>query len=418
MKLRIQLTALLAAILAAGLFVSCGEKPSDPAPISVSVKTSPVGEDGSSQFVTVIATGAWTLAIEDAAGGAPEWARLRAPGSDNTSFTVTGSGTATNIVLVIAANETNQERAVKLNLTGDGQSVSCTVEQNAGHIYIPPVEEIKSDPILAWLELPAFDKPNTYFISHDMRVSGKQERNFAYCWDPEAMVAHWVAYPQNKGLIDGSASREDAWGLDPKVPASLQPKLDYYSYRDATNSRWSGYDRGHQIPQADRINTSDGGAANVQTYYGTNMTPQINKFNAGIWASLEGRVREWSKLSDTLYVVTGCLLEGEPEYTYDELGHKIRIPSGYFKALLLYGGNTSTAKSRFKDYASDGYYLGIGFLFEHKDYGNTPVMNCSMTLDELEQRTGFDFFVNLPDRAGKDVAARIESKKGSWWSAN
>ena len=412
------MTALLAAILAAGLFVSCGEKTPDPSPISVSVKTSPVSEDGSSQFVTVIAVGAWTLSVEDAAGGAPEWARLRAPGLENTTFTVTGTGPATNVVLVIAPNDTDKDRALTLTLTGDGQVATCTVKQDPGHVYNPPVEVIVSDPILPWLELPAFDKPNTYFISHDMRVSGKQERNFAYCWNPAEMVAHWVAYPLNKGLIDGSSGREDAWGLDPKVPVSMQPRLDRLSYRNESNTSWSGYDRGHQIPQADRMNTSNNGAANVQTYYGTNMTPQINKFNAGIWASLEGRVRDWSKVSDTLYVVTGCLLEGTPEYTYDEVGHKIRIPSGYFKALLLYGGNSDTAKARFKDYASDGYYLGIGFLFEHKDYGNTGVMSCSMSIDELEKRTGFDFFVNLPARAGKDAADRIEATKGSWWNNN
>ena len=199
----------------------------------------------------------------------------------------------------------------------------------------------------------------------------------------------------------------------------MQPRLDRLSYRNEANTSWSGYDRGHQIPQADRINTSNNGAANVQTYYGTNMTPQINSFNSGIWAALEGRVRDWSKSTDTLYVVTGCLLDGNPNYTYDESGHRIRVPSGYFKALLAFGGNSSTAKAKFKDYEKDGYFTGIGFIFEHKDYGkNANVMDYAVTLDELEKRTGFDFFVNLPARAGKDAADRIEATKGSWWNNN
>lgn len=417
MRLRIKITALVAAAtLATGSLVSCGQPAPEPAPIKVSVKTPKVSEDGGSQFVTVVATGAWTLAVEETGGGAPEWARLRAPGSQNTAFTVSGTGSATDVVLVITPNDTDKERSLTLTLNGDGQTANCTVTQDAGHVYVPPVETLTSDPVLPWLELPAVNTPNTYFISHAMRVKGKQERNYAYCWDVDAMVARWVAYPLNTGLIDGTAGREDAWGLDPKVPASMQPRLDRLSYRNKENTTWSGYDRGHQIAQADRMNTSDNGAANVATYYGTNMTPQINKFNAGIWASLEGRVRNWSKDADTLYVVTGCLLEGEPQYTYDEVGHKIRIPSGYFKALLAYGGNSETAKAKFKDYASDGYYTGIAFVFDHKDYGNASPMNYSVTIDELEKRTGFDFFVNLPARAGNDAATRIEAKKGNWFN--
>lgn len=416
MKLRIYLTALMAAILAAGPLVSCGQPAPAPAPIKVSVKTPKVSEDGGSQFVTVVAEGAWTLNVEDAEGGAPEWARLRASGSQNTAFTVSGTGSVTDVVLVITPNDGEKERALTLTLNGDGQSASCTVVQDAGHIYIPPTETLESDPVLPWLELPAVNTPNTYFISHDMRVKGRQERNFAYCWNVDEMVAHWVAYPLNTGLIDGASGRTDAWGLDPKVPYSMQPKLDRYSYRDATNSTWSGYDRGHQIPQADRMNTSDNGAANVATFYGTNMTPQINKFNAGIWASLEGRVRNWSKEVDTLYVVTGCILEGPASYTYDESGHQIRIPSGYFKALLAYGGNSETSRAKFKDYAGDGYYTGIAFVFDHKDYGNASPMNYALSIDELEKLTGFDFFVNLPARAGQDAAARIEAAKGKWFN--
>ena len=416
MRLWMKITALVAAAaLATGSLMSCGQPEPEPTPIKVSVKTPKVSEDGGSQFVTVEATGAWTLSVTDAAGGATEWARLRAPGSQNTAFSVSGTGPAMDVVLVITPNDTDQERSLTLTLNGDGQQATCTVTQAAGHIYVPPVETLESDPVLAWLELPAVNTPGTDFISHDMRDNGKQERNYAFCWNVNEMVAHWVAYPLNAGLIDGSAGREDSWGPDPKVPLSMQPKLDRYSYRNEANTTWSGYDRGHQIPQADRMNTSDGGAANVQTFYGTNMTPQINKFNAGIWASLEGRVRNWSKEVDTLYVVTGCLLEGPAEYTFDESGHKIRIPSGYFKALLAYGGNSETGKAKFKDYASDGYYTGIAFVFDHKDYGNASPMNYAVTIDELEKRTGFDFFVNLPARAGNDAATRIESKKGSWF---
>ena len=39
----------------------------------------------------------------------------------------------------------------------------------------------------------------------------------------------------------------------------------------------------------------------------------------------------------------------------------------------------------------------------------------SMTIDELERKLGIDFFVNLPDKVGQEIADKIESTKDSWW---
>ena len=48
----------------------------------------------------------------------------------------------------------------------------------------------------------------------------------------------------------------------------------------------------------------------AQTYYSTNMTPQIqNGFNGGIWAKLEEAVRNEIPEGDTLYVITGAVFE-------------------------------------------------------------------------------------------------------------
>ena len=63
---------------------------------------------------------------------------------------------------------------------------------------------------------------------------------------------------------------------------------------------------GHQIPSADRTTSN---IANSQTFYFTNMTPQLSVLNGQMWANLEGQVRTWMAASDTLYVVTGAVLK-------------------------------------------------------------------------------------------------------------
>lgn len=128
-----------------------------------------------------------------------------------------------------------------------------------------------------WMELPAMPQTDGLRqFTHRMTVSGRSMRNFSYCWDYDALVSHWVAYPLNAALI-GSGSRSNEWGLDPLLSEAEQPVL-YSAYKGG----W-GYARGHQIPSADRLSR----AANVQTFYGTNMTPQDYDFNGGLWASLE-----------------------------------------------------------------------------------------------------------------------------------
>ena len=88
----------------------------------------------------------------------------------------------------------------------------------------------------------------------------------------------------------------DDWDYDPLVPRDEQPTL-FHGYD-------GGYDRGHQLPSADRYTD------NPSTFYFTNMTPQLGSLNQKIWANFEVQVRAWARACDTLYVVTGCVLEG------------------------------------------------------------------------------------------------------------
>ena len=93
--------------------------------------------------------------------------------------------------------------------------------------------------------------------------------------------------------------------------------------------------------------------ANEQTFFYSNMSPQVHSFNGGIWASLENKVQGWGALSairDTLYVAKGGTIA--PHQTLGTIGdNKIVIPKYYFMALLAKKGAT---------------YKSIAFWFEHR----------------------------------------------------
>lgn len=131
-----------------------------------------------------------------------------------------------------------------------------------------------------------------------------------------------------------------------------------------------------------------------QTFHVTNSVPQRqNKFNGSIWNALEQAVQSVAA-SEEIYVVTGVALNkvGETKsvsYVSPSAAPSQRcaIPNYFYKVVLKvnYSGNTVTSAST------------VGFWFEHKDYEGNDYTQYSVSVDQIEQWTGFDFFVNLPD---------------------
>jgi endonuclease G len=132
----------------------------------------------------------------------------------------------------------------------------------------------------------------------------------------------------------------------------------------------------------------------AQTYYSTNMTPQIqNGFNGGIWARLEEAVRTTIPQGDTLYVVTGAVFEkrGVDEQVKEIVNKNdskiLPVPNYYWKALLKVrreNGEVTEAST-------------IGFWLPHDDLKGRSYPDYAVSVDQIEVWTGFDFFSNLVD---------------------
>ncbi len=404
-RYRTSIYALMAAvILAAILPVSC--KPEEAAKPELSLRIAEADYTVGNQFVSVTADGDWTLAIDfqNSGSDATQWAYLD---GDNATV-ISGSGNRRDVVLGWARNLSAENRTITLNLDCKGGTASCRFTQKGieNSYYQGLPKEVTSDPVHDWMELADTGGKGMLFITHNMKQNGRDVRNYSYYWDSTALVAHWVAYPLNDGLM-GSGSRSDEWGLDPKLPRRIQPVL-FHAYNNASYGFDGWYNRGHQCPSADRLSYE----ANVQTFYFTNMTPQMSELNAAAWGVLEGMVRTWARQFDTLYVVTGCSIKGSTAKVQDNEGKDVTVPTGYYKALLGYKKNGTVGMT-----ARTGGYTGTAFWFDHKEYkgSSSVVMAQRCTIDQLEQKTGVDFFVNLPAKIGDSNAATVESTVDSWW---
>lgn len=258
-----------------------------------------------------------------------------------------------------------------------------------------PYVEAKSDEVPAWMELPKVDpKEGFVFISHYYTLQFEKTRNFSFWYDCHNKYSTWLAYPLY--TQSSSTGRTDTWDYDPKVPKRYQPQF----YKTLT----SGYARGHQVPSGDRLQNEE---ANTQTFYFTNLTAQNNELNGGVWVSLEDKVRVWAGACDTLYVVTGALVQTESDkeikFVTDNIGKPVAVPKVYYKVLLRYNKNSTT----------NGGYDGIGFMYENRAYSYTsPAAADAKSIDEMERLTGFDFFHNLPDEIETAVEKTLVT--GDW----
>ena len=142
-----------------------------------------------------------------------------------------------------------------------------------------------------------------------------------------------------------------------------------------------------------------------QTFYVTNSVPQIqDNFNGGVWVNLENALQTIAK-SEEIYIVTGVAFNkvGETKtvkYTTAKDDTKqVPVPNYFYKVVLKVekSGNTVTSAST------------VGFWFEHRTYTDSYT-NYAVSVDQIEQWTGMDFFVNLPD------AVEATAEENSSWS--
>ncbi|WP_369048474.1 DNA/RNA non-specific endonuclease [Tenacibaculum sp. UWU-22] len=196
--------------------------------------------------------------------------------------------------------------------------------------------------------------------------------------------AEWVAYSLDKSDIVYANRDRPFFNEDPKVKTH---SADWRSYRN------SGYDRGHLCPAGDRRASKK---LYDETFYTSNISPQNHNFNSGIWNRLEQKTRYWAKKYGHLYVVTGGVLEDNLPTI--GVADKVSVPKQFYKILLDY------TKPEIK---------AIAFLIPNKD-SNLPLYKFVVSIDSIEQKTGIDFFPNLPDSIETKLEASSEYKNWSF----
>ena len=246
-----------------------------------------------------------------------------------------------------------------------------------------------------WLELASIKEDGTRYVVNTTYAGEK--RNYTVFYDTEMMAPLWTAYPLNNSHM--SSGRINTWTFNPSISEDRQIQVCDGSYSI------ENYARGHMCPNGSRNNNE---TMQQQTFYVTNQVPQIhNGFNNGIWKNLESAVQVLAK-NEEIFVTTGVSFRKGNETP--QIQHispskhpeqQVPVPPYFYKLIL-----------RVKYVAASVTDASCtAFWFEHKAYESGDNFdNYRKSVDQVEEWTGFDFFVNLPD----EIENVAEAKNISW----
>lgn len=238
--------------------------------------------------------------------------------------------------------------------------------------------------------------------------------------DESQRANRWTCFTMHNGVPNNNVGRPySTFSIDDNIPTAYQVATSEYSdgkyTSNATNldgTNMTLFSRGHICASEDRQSSKP---QNKHTFITSNIHPQYQAHNSGLWGRMEAKVQSWgysSTFRDTLYVCKGATITNAIPEGMTKTGV---IPNSEVQSLY---GVTITGTLTIPRYwymavlcLKNGQYHAMAYWTEqiNSRCSSTTLQSCMITIDELERRTGIDFFCNLPDDIEATVEATLDS---------
>lgn len=222
-------------------------------------------------------------------------------------------------------------------------------QESSIHYHIPEMVNCKNEAPYGW---PYLIKYNSKYICRS---------GYGTLYDNKSKIPVWVTYTLTPTEAVGCIPRTNSFMGDPDLQPNTRSEVSDYLR--------SGYDMGHLAPSAD-MSWSD--SAEKESFYLSNIAPQLPKFNRGIWKELESDIRNLSYNENVnITVYTGPIYSKSDKFIGK---NKVTVPTGYYKILI--------------DNANKKSYA---FLFPHAAISNIDYSRYQTTVFKIENETGINF---------------------------
>ena len=227
-------------------------------------------------------------------------------------------------------------------------------------------------------EIDSLELPSVHLSDQIVRHAG-----YVLSYNEKYEQANWVAYQLTAEKTDKKYGRTNKFIPDPDVQTGSATQEDYNG---------AGYDRGHLAPAAD-MGWSEQTMA--ESFFFSNMSPQVPSFNRGIWKKLEEQVRDWAIDYHKIYIATGPVFSSDMSV----IGvHHVAVPKYYYKVILDY--NPPDIKA-------------IGFILPN-EASSESLQHFAVSVDSVEKMTHLDFFTRLQDQVEAQTEHRLCLECWSW----
>ncbi len=227
-------------------------------------------------------------------------------------------------------------------------------------------------------EVVTHNTEGVYFLPTSTTNQVVEHSTYYLSYSEKYEQAEWVAYELKQEHISGGKHKRPYFNQDPKVKTE---SAHWNNYKN------SGYTRGHLLPAGDRIFSKE---AYDETFFTSNISPQLYEFNTGIWNSLEMKVRNFVRKNGKVYVVTGGILTDNLKTIGKE---KVAVPEYFYKILLYQDGKE---------------YKMLTYLIPHKEENRKPLNEYIVTTDSIETLTSIDFFHFLDDKIEEKLESAVQ----------
>jgi len=270
-------------------------------------------------------------------------------------------------------------------LTAMLMAVSCsTIEQRVNRVIEPKTQTADQQRVAKFLPFGNPSGATDDFTNRNNFLMFKH--SFVLSYNSDRGTLNWVAWRTTMDDLGESLPRPQ-FEPDPDLPLTFKKVVP-------TDYSGSGYDRGHMVPSADRFGDAQ---LNAETFIMTNVVPQSADLNQYVWEKLERYARGIVRRGSDVYTIAGVY--GEK----DRLKGVVTVPTNCWKIVVILppGGSAMTIDDSTRVIAVD--------MPNQNGIKNIYWQKYRVPVREIEQKTGYNFFSDLPQELQDKLESRADN---------